>query len=189
MKGRRAFVIHGWTGRNNQDWFPWILRELGTRGYEAVAPSMPSPDNPKIDDWLRKMKKIVGMLRPTDVLIGHSLGCQAILRYIDQQNEKVDKVILIAGWDVLSKEAFPLPEDFDVVKPLYESPIHYENVRRLANSFVALFSDDDPWVPLEPNRKVYKEKLGANIIIQHNKGHFMKEIGGVTEIPGILKYL
>ena len=38
-------------------------------------------------------------------------------------------------------------------------------------------------------QKIYQEKLGAQIIVEHDKGHFMKQMGGVTEIPSILEYL
>ena len=189
MKGKRAFIIHGWTGRNNKDWFPWALEELKKRGYKASALMMPNPDYPVMADWLQKIKKIIGQLESSDILIGHSMGCQAILRYLDQQNEKVDKVILVAGWEVLSEEALPLPEDHEIIKPWYETPIDYKKVKRLANIFIAFFSDNDPWVPLDQNKSAYQQKLGARIIVEHNKGHFMKEVGGVTEIPILLDFI
>jgi len=59
MRRKRAFVIHGWTGRNNQDWFPWILRELEKRDYTAMAPAMPNPDYPVMSEWLEEMKKVM----------------------------------------------------------------------------------------------------------------------------------
>ena len=55
--------------------------------------------------------------------------------------------------------------------------------------FIAIFSDNDELVPLAVNQKIYQEKLGAQIIVEHNKGHFMEQMGGVTEIPLILEYL
>ena len=189
MEKKRAFIIHGWTGRNNQDWLPWALNELDKKGYKTSAPAMPKPDYPIMAEWLAVMKKIIGKLEATDVLIGHSMGCQAIIRYLDVRNEKVNKVILVAGWEVLSQAALPLPEDLEIVKPWYEVPIDYQKAKHLANIFVAIFSDDDPWVPLEQNRSAFKDKLGATIIVQHHQGHFMKEVGGVTEIPVLLKYL
>lgn len=189
MERKRAFIIHGWTGRNNQDWFPWALEELKERDYDAYAPAMPNPDSPVISEWLGEMTKVIGELKATDILIGHSMGCQAVLRYLDQRNEYVDKVILIAGWEILSEKALPLPEDHEIVKPWYETPINYEKVKKLANVFVALFSDNDPWVPLEANQLAYKKNLDAEVIVEHNKGHFMKEVGGVTEIPVLLKYI
>ena len=88
MKRKRAFIIHGWTGRNNQDWFPWALDKLKERGYEASAPAMPNPDYPVMADWLEEIGKVIGKLEPSDVLIGHSMGCQAVIRYLDQRNEK-----------------------------------------------------------------------------------------------------
>lgn len=189
MNKKRVFIIHGWAGAHDQDWLPWAVTELNKKGYQAIAPAMPEPDHPVMSEWLAQMEKVIGELQPTDILIGHSMGCQTILRYLDTRNEKVDKVILVAGWEILTEEALPEPEDHIIVKPWYETPIDFPKVKKLANKFVAIFSDDDPWVPLEPNQKAYKEKLGAEIIIQHNKGHFMKEMGGVTQMPVLLKLI
>ena len=129
MERKRAFIIHGWTGRDDQDWFPWALKELESRGYSASTPAMPNPDYPVMSEWLAEMTNSLGKLRQTDILIGHSMGCQTIIRYLDQQNEKVDKVILVAGWEILSKEALPLPEDHKIVQSWYETPINYEKVK------------------------------------------------------------
>jgi predicted alpha/beta hydrolase family esterase len=51
---------------------------------------------------------------------------------------------------------------------------------------VAIFSDDDPWVPLE-NRDDFKEKLNSEVIVQHVKGHFSGSRDGVTELPIVLE--
>ncbi len=39
------------------------------------------------------------------------------------------------------------------------------------NNFVAIFSDNAKWVPLSDSR-IFKEWLGAKVIVEHKKGHF-----------------
>jgi len=50
---------------------------------------------------------------------------------------------------------------------------------------VAIFSDNDPFV-LPENQKSWKEKVGAEIIVEHNKGHFT-ESDGVVSLPSALE--
>lgn len=188
---KRVFIIHGWTTTNQQDWIPWAVKETTKKGYTVIAPLMPDTNYPMIEAWVQKMAEVVGVVQPTDIFIGHSLGCQAILRYLETQPEhtKFDKLILVAGAQHLSREALPLPEDEGIFAPWRNTPINFEKIRKMAKKVVALFSNDDPWVLFEDNAPIYKEKLGAEIVLLKNKGHFMEENGGIIQIPEILQYL
>ncbi len=59
---------------------------------------MPSPSAPKIEEWVNKLKELVPNPDNETVFIGHSIGCQTILRYLEQLNlkTKVRKVVLVA---------------------------------------------------------------------------------------------
>ena len=52
---------------------------------------------------------------------------------------------------------------------------------------MAIFSDNDPFVPLNDS-KIFKNKLNAKIIIEHKKGHFDPS-SGVRKLPSALKSL
>ncbi len=178
----RVFLIHGWTGTNKQDFFPWAKQTLQDKGYEVFAPEMPDTNNPKIKDWLQKLEETVGELKEDDIFIGHSLGCQAILRFLETKNGKVDRVILIAGAQKLSKKAIPLPEDEEIFSPWRDTPINFNKLRNMANKYIAVYSDNDPWVLLDENKGIYKKELNAEVFIEKGKGHFMETEGGVKEI-------
>lgn len=183
----RIFLIHGWGGNPNIDWLPWAKKVLEDKGYEVVLPEMPNPDYPKIDSWTNKLREVVGNVRSDDIFIGHSIGYQAIERYLQtlSADTKLDKVILIAPWIVLTRKTFEeMEENEEVVKSWYEEPIDYEKIKNMAK-WTAVFSDDDPFVDYEDNYKVYRDKLGAKIIVKNNQGHFAGE-QGITEIPFIL---
>jgi len=185
----RIFLIHGWTGRNNKDWFPWVKVEFEKSGYKVIAPEMPEPDYPRIELWVQKLKEVVGEVRPDDIFIGHSIGCQAIERYLQTlpEDTKLDKVILVAPWVVLTEAALDDPEqDYKIVAPWYNEPIDYDKIRKMASEWIAVFSDDDPWVSYEANNKIYRDKLGARIILEKGKGHFTQE-QGVREFPSLLE--
>jgi len=56
----------------------------------------------------------------------------------------------------------------------------------MVTQFVAIFSDNDPFVPL-PEEKLFKSELGAQIIVLHGKGHLQQE-HDVFILPEILPF-
>ena len=58
-----------------------------------------------------------------------------------------------------------------------------ESIKKRKTPLVALFSDDDPFVPLE-NVDIFKKKLGAETIVEHGQGHYNH-----AQAPSVLKEL
>lgn len=50
--------------------------------------------------------------------------------------------------------------------------------------FVCVFSDNDLYIPFQ-DAEIFKEKLAAKIIIEHNKKHFSGR-DGINELPSVL---
>lgn len=181
---KRVFVIHGWGGSPDDDFFPWIEEQFLKRGYEIYIPQMPDTENPKINVWVKFLADLIGEPQEADILIGHSIGCQTILRYLQGLNkEKVDQVILVAAWTTLKN--LSSDEHWEIAKPWIETPIDFSKAKTHANSIIVIQSDDDPVVPFEENKKVFEDN-DFNVIVQHNKGHFNAD-DGVTEMPVLLE--
>ena len=185
---KRVFIIHGWGGNPNKDWLPWAKLHIESMGYEAVVPLMPDTDNPQITAWLARIKELIGQPKESDVLIGHSIGCQTIWRFLEllPVGQKVGKVILIAPWLKLSN--LENDEAWQIADPWLKTPINFAKVKSKADSFTTIFSSDDQWVPLQDNKKMLEKALNPQVIIIENKGHFSEE-EGVKEIPEILDLL
>ena len=184
---KKAYLIHGWGGNPENGWFPWLKRELEEQGYKVFAPAMPDTENPKINAWVGALKKIIEPDKNT-ILIGHSIGCQTILRYLgslDSSDTKIrfGGVFLVAGFVHL--KGLESKEEEEIAKPWLSTPINWEKVRSRAKKFVAFFSDNDVFVPVEDS-KIFKEKLNAKIILEHNKGHFDDE-ASIKELSSLLK--
>jgi len=181
---KRVFLIHGWGGSPNKDWLPWASLEL-KKSFEVIAPAMPDTDTPKIDAWVSKLQELVGQPRFDDVLIGHSIGCQTILRYLSKlsDDKKVNRVILVAPWVKLTN--LENNEAWQIADPWLKTPLDYSVLKKRAISYILIFSDNDNWVPLEENRKFFMNKLNPKIIILHHKGHFTED-EGVKRIVEIL---
>lgn len=78
-------------------------------------------------------------------------------------------------------------EEETIARPWLTVPIDFEKVKQNADNFIAIFSDNDPFVPLEKNRKIFEEKLGARVFVENNKGHFSGPSDDCTELPIVLK--
>jgi hypothetical protein len=186
----RIFLVHGWGGNPNIDWFPWAKNTLRGQGFDVYAPGMPDTNYPKITPWVNRLRDVVGETKKDDIIVGHSIGCQAVERYLQtlSVDTRLNKVILIAPWVILTRKTFEeMGENEDVVKSWYEEPIDYEKIKNMAK-WTAVFSDDDPFVNYQDNYLVYKNKLNAKIILKEKQGHFSQE-QGITEIPFLMELL
>lgn len=149
---------------------------------------MPDTDSPKINPWVNKLKEAVGKLENSDILIGHSVGCQTILRFFEtlDSDKKAAKVIFVAPWVKLANLSGD--DEWKIAKSWLETPIDFMKVKNKANSFVSLFSDNDPWVLLKENVEIFRDKLNSKVFILKNKGHFSED-EGVKDLPEILEYI
>lgn len=181
---KRVIIVHGWGGKSDVGWMGWLNNELTARGFEVIAKRMPNPDYPKIEDWVDYLKKIAGRVDEDTYFVGHSIGCQAILRYLENlsDNKKVGGVFFVAGWFHLDN--LKTEEEKEVAKSWLETPINFYKIKPKVQKIFALFSDNDPWVPVSDS-KIFKQKLGAEVIIEKGRGHYIES--ETKEIPILLK--
>ncbi|MEK9146618.1 MAG: alpha/beta hydrolase [Patescibacteria group bacterium] len=181
---KRVFIVHGWEGSPEEGWFPWLKRELESYGFAVTVPAMPDPANPLIDKWVSYLKSKTGQPNRDTFFVGHSIGCQTILRLIEKENSKIGKVVLVAPWIFLSDAAIEDQESKEIASPWLTIPINFEKIKENA-TYTAIFSTNDPYVPLDSNRRVFENRLGAEIIIEENKKHFSGK-DGVDQLPSAL---
>ncbi|MEK7580175.1 MAG: alpha/beta fold hydrolase [Patescibacteria group bacterium] len=184
---KKVFIIHGWDGYPEEGWFPWLKKELEARGFNVFVLQLPNPDEPRINNWVPKLKEIVGVPDEQTYFVGHSMGCQAIARYLEVLPEGVivGGVVFVAGF---FKRLTNLEDDEvvrSVSKEWLETPLNLARVKTHLKKSVAIFSDDDPYVPAD-NKGEFEDILGSKIIIEHGKGHFSGS-AGTTELPVALK--
>jgi len=174
-KMKRVFIIHGWSGRPNGGWLSWLNKELTAKGFKVFAPFMPDSENPKIETWVPYLAKLVGKADKETFFVGHSIGCQTVIRYIESLPEKtkVGGVFFVGGW--FNLKALETEEEKRIAKPWLDSKIDFNKVRPKIEKAFALFSEDDPYVPIE-NAKMFKEKLGAKVVIEKDKGHYTGDV-------------
>ena len=184
---KRVYIIHGWEGYPEEGWFPWLKKELENGGFEVYIPAIPDSAEPKIETWISFISKLVGSPDLNTFFVGHSIGCQAIIRYLETLSEgvKIGGAVFVAGFYNLRN--LETEEEERIAGPWVNNPRDDKKIRKAVNKAVAIFSDNDPFV-MEENQESWKEKVGAKIIVEHNKGHFSGS-DGITELPVALDSL
>ena len=92
--------------------------ELGS-AFQVIAPNMPDPEDPQYTKWKKKLKEEIEVLEDGAVLVGHSIGGSALLKFLaeEEHGKTFAKLITIAApfwgidedWDL---EDFKLADDF-----------------------------------------------------------------------------
>ncbi len=175
---KRVFIIHGWGGYPEEGWLPWLKKELENKGFKVFVPEMPNTDEPKIETWVNFLSKLVKTADKDTYFVGHSVGCQTILRYLEKINLKVGGAILVAPWMHLDEKTIEEEgeEVKEIAKPWMEISINFNKVKNNCNKFVCIFSNDDCYVPISDS-KIFKKELDAEIIVENKKGHFTEDDG------------
>lgn len=182
---KRIILIHGWEGYPEEGWRPWLRKELESRGFQVINPAMPDTATPTMERWIPFLTQVIGNPDRSTYLVGHSLGCITILRYLEslKNDQLAGGAILVAG--------FGQDLEYDGYKgelsSFFKTPVDWEKVKEHCQKIVAIHSTDDPWVPIKHN-KLFQDKLGAKSIIQENMKHFSGD-DGITELPVVLSEL
>lgn len=178
---KRVIIVHCWDGYPEYCWYSQTKKELEEKGFKVEVPAMPETNLPKLSLWLPKLKEVIGKVDKDLYLVGHSAGVIAILRYLESlaAGQKIGGAVFVAGFtDKLI---------YDELQNFFETPIDFNKIKQHCNKFVAIHSDNDPFVPLKYG-DILKEKLGAKLMVKHKMGHFSgpaDDSQSVTSLPEV----
>src|SRR5690606_28374720 len=137
-------IVHGFRGSPDTNWKPWLKSELEREGISVTVPEMPNPKNPVASDWNTKLAETVGVPDGQTYLVGHSLGCMTILRYLESLApvKKVGGCIFVAGFGA----RFPGYDGGH--DSFFDHELDWDKIRTHCDNFVAIHSYDDPHVDI-----------------------------------------
>jgi predicted alpha/beta hydrolase family esterase len=177
---KRIFIVHCWQGAPSDFWYPWLAHELAERGLEAHVPEMPDTNSPAIEKWISKLSEEVGIPDEETYFVGHSIGCQAVFRYLQSlSNPRVGGMLCVAGW--FNLPSLETVEEKEIAGPWLQNDLNTTKLKKLLEGkLTAVFSTNDPHVPLT-DADLFQEELGARVIIESGMGHYDSE--STTELP------
>ena len=181
---KRAVIVHCWDGTPNYCWYPWTKDELEKIGFSVQVPAMPETEAPKLSLWLPALQKVIGKPDEDLYLIGHSIGCATIMRYLEtlKDGEKVGGIILVAGFTDNLK--------FDELINFFTTPLDFAKIKSsVVQGTYLIHSSDDPYVPVRYGEEL-RDKLSGKLIVLKNMGHFSGPVDNeksCKQLPKVIK--
>ena len=162
---------------------PWVKEQLEQDGYTVIEPAMPHTDRPVIHEWVAHLAAVVTELNEHTYFVGHSVGCQAIMRYLATINQKVGGCVFVAGWFKLDNMTDE--EEIRLSQPWLQDDIDFTAVLQTTTNFVVINSSNDDYGYVAENKELFEKKLGATVKILENRGH-LTAADGVTQLPEVV---
>lgn len=163
---KKVFILHGFGGKPNNIWVPWLMGELAKRDIYAFSLAMPNPSEPKCDEWVGELADNINKNSKDEIyLVGHSLGATTILRYLES-DIAIDKIIrggvLVAG---------PCEENGNnKISNFLSKPFDFGRIKSKFKNFTVIHSNTDRNVPFSQGEKI-AGGIGAELIMIPDGGH------------------
>ncbi len=170
----RIILIPGYKATSASNFFPWLYEELRKLGHEVLTVNLPNVEAPDRDEWTKALLEQVGALDDQTVIVGHSLGGAATLRFLEAAEAFTTPhaVVLISTPWMINSEQF---------RGFFMSELDFEVLMWKASKFVVIHSRDDKTIPFDHAEK-YAKVLHAKLVEVADAGHFTG-----TEYPVLLE--
>ena len=180
----KVLVVHGFEGHPNGGWRPWLMGELEKQDIYCGSLVMKDPNTPTASEWVKEIGYNVKKF-PKDkiILVGHSLGVPAILKYLQIKNPRnILGCVLVSGPYKIDDEAKRLKK---LLGSFFEPEFKFEKIKESSKSFVVIHGNNDKGVHFS-HAEYLKEKLNAKLISVKNGGH-LNGSSGFFKLPQALQ--
>lgn len=179
----KVLTIHGFNGMPNKGWHPWLMIELRKQKIYCASLVMKNPSTPKASEWVNEIDYNIKKF-PKDkiILVGHSLGVPAILKYLEKANSKnILGCVLVSG---------PYKDDrkgkvAQILKSFFVNGFKFENIKKKAKHFTVIHGTDDSVVHFS-HAEFLSKTLEGKLIAIKNGGH-LNSSAGWYKLPYALK--
>ena len=163
MSSKKILILHGFESNSREHWFLKAKELFERKGFKVFVPDMPETFFPKKEDWVKTLEGF----HPDDnwILIGHSLGGVAILKYLEIAKKQVLQTILISvPFDAM---------EFGTIENFFEGGFDWGKIKSNCKKFDIVNEDADPVIPIEHGEN-YAKNLDGRLHILHGFTHFDK---------------
>ncbi|OOF69607.1 RBBP9/YdeN family alpha/beta hydrolase [Rodentibacter caecimuris] len=174
---KNVYIVHGYTASPNNHWFPWLKQQLSQYSINCECLTMPESSNPTPDKWLAYLE-LHTKINANTVLVGHSLGCVAIMNLLAKHCIKPAGAVFVSGF-------YQVPETLPMLTSFID---FYSSLPSLPNfkSYVVSAMDDDI-VPHKYSSEL-SIHLSADYIRLSQGGHFLDREGW-SKFPLVLELI
>jgi predicted alpha/beta hydrolase family esterase len=164
---KKVFIVHGFNGEPNGGWMPWLMGELAKKNIYACALPMPTPNDPRKEEWVETIKNVIKDPNEEIFLVGYSLGVPAILRYLEglKDGEKIGGAVLLSGpFNIIIRDGY------NSVNGFLDGPFNFEHIKKVCEKFLIIHGDNDKSVPFS-DAEIFSKELSGELIPISNGGH------------------
>jgi predicted alpha/beta hydrolase family esterase len=148
------------------NWYQYVKNELEKLGLEVIAENMPDPKLARKEIWIPFIKEKISTDEDS-ILIGHSSGAAAILKFLEESKCKL--AIIVGAYYT------DLGDELEKKSGYFDEPWKWNQIKDNAKKIVIFASQDDPYIPIE-QAKFIKEKVNAEYHEYKDKGHFGADV-------------
>ena len=169
---RNYVIIHGSFGNSQEHYLPWLKKQLEKEGGEVVCLDFPIGVGKQCyKNWETKLNEYKNKINKDTIFIGRSIGPIFAIKYIMENNLKINKLIAVSGFNNYSVDG----GDYDKVN----ESMFVDNLNKFkqhCNEVVCVISENDPYVKLHA-LKDFAQQLAVKIINIKDGGHFNADSG------------
>lgn len=187
----KFFIFHGSYGSPQENWFPWLKKELESIGQDVVTLQFPVEDieeitklgktkavakNQNLSNWLSFFQKnILKQIKGTDkiIFIGHSIAPVFILHAVSKFDIQLDCGIFVSPFLQISTDFW----EYNMVnRSFLKKNFDFKNLKKLIPTSYVLYGSDDPYVKKE-NFMEFSDRMNSSNIEVKKGGYLNAEFG------------
>ena len=177
---KRVVLLHGnGDSRGTDNWFPYIRTELEKLGHRVDAPDLPDPVQARSKYWLPYFKDVL-KIGPDDIVVGHSSGALAILKYAVEN--QIGASVLVGTYYT------DLGYDDEKASGYFDTPWQWDKIKSNQQWTAIFASPDDPYIPIKEPKYIC-DQLCSTYFELPGRGHFGGLNNPMLEFPELLKFL
>ena len=101
---KNYFVIHALGNTENNYWYKYIKNYVENQGFSCVVPTLPEIGKMSYQSWAKEFDKYKSLINKDSIVIGHSTGSIFLVKYLMENNLKVDKFIGVVSFNNVNKK-------------------------------------------------------------------------------------
>ncbi|ORY06970.1 alpha/beta-hydrolase [Basidiobolus meristosporus CBS 931.73] len=147
-------------------WYSWVMEKLKKHVTgETILRQFPDYELCKESIWLPFLKQEIGV-DENFILIGHSTGAIAALRYAEKY--KVKGIVLVSAYHT------DLGDEWEAKSEYFSKEWHWDSIRNNSDWIIQFGSPDDSLVPIAEQRYVH-EQVDSEYYELEERGHFVDD--------------
>ncbi|XID75777.1 RBBP9/YdeN family alpha/beta hydrolase [Alkanindiges sp. WGS2144] len=167
MANHQVYIIHGYGASPAHHWFPWLAQQLKQQDIQVAIPALPAPEHPVKEEWDQYLQSTIGIPNEQTYFVAHSLGCIALLDYLQQLEPlpHIGGLILVSGFSC----AVP---GYSLINPFIAHALKADSIISMAPRRLVIAARNDHTVPYELTEQL-ASSLEASFVLLEQGGHFL----------------